>query len=338
MATRRAVEVIFPWTDPCETLNVRLETSLRVVACLFDSITDTFIEEHASRESRAYANMATPDRNRLLNGRNPVEEMIATKERLTATYPRLKADADVRQLLNHIANMSECEYWESQCRNPHAVQGPTRSASIAIANSREEALDIYETVRADLEKKSTRVLLNVANAIRLKLRAVESLLGFWNLSYRQLPRQNQEIRSSRPDNVPRTTSNAATIIAITTVVTFATFIPLGFAWFYAQGTHGTPFDMDFWFLIQNSTMQLLSIFITIYPIQKIMKLSRRLWYWALFFTIIGFICMVGSIPMYLFLPTFWSGFASFAGIVAQVSISVQLVLLTISQSQYVKQA
>jgi hypothetical protein len=113
----------------------------------------------------------------------------------------IEADADVRQLLNHIANMSECEYWERQCRNPNS--GPTKSASVAIANSREEALDTYETVRADLEEKSIRVLLNVANAIRLKLRAVESLLGYWHLSYRQVPRQNREIRLSRPDNVPR---------------------------------------------------------------------------------------------------------------------------------------
>jgi hypothetical protein len=122
------------------------------------------------------------------------------------------------------------------------------------------------------------------------------------------------------------------------MVTFGTFIPLGFAWSYAQDTAGTSADMDFWFLIQNSIMQLLGIFMAIYPISKSKKPSKEPWYWALLFTILGVACSVGSMPMYLYLPKFWSGFISFAGTVAQVSISVQLALLAISNSQQVKQA
>jgi hypothetical protein len=122
------------------------------------------------------------------------------------------------------------------------------------------------------------------------------------------------------------------------MVTFGTFIPLGFAWSYAQDTAGTSADMDFWFLIQNSIMQLLGIFMAIYPISKSKKPSKKPWYWALLFTILGVACSVGSLPMYLYLPKFWSGFISFAGTVAQVSIYVQLALLAISNSQQVKQA
>jgi hypothetical protein len=58
-------------------------------------------------------------------------------------------------------------------------------------------------------------------------------------------------------------------------VTFLTFIPLGFAWSYAENTAATAPDMDFFFLIQNTAMQLLGIFITIYPIRNSRKPSRK---------------------------------------------------------------
>jgi hypothetical protein len=61
------------------------------------------------------------------------------------------------------------------------IQGLTINASRAIASFREEALDTYEIIRTELEKKDTRALLELSNIIRLKLRVLEALLGFWNL-------------------------------------------------------------------------------------------------------------------------------------------------------------
>lgn len=100
---------------------------------------------------------------------------------------------------------------------------------------------------------------------------------------------------------------------------------------------GTTTDMDFMFLIPNSIMQVLGIFIALYPIYKSKKLSSGAWYWALIFALLGFIGSVGSVPIYIYLSTFWSGLASFTGTVAQVSMSVQLFLLATAHIERAKQ-
>jgi len=114
---------------------------------------------------------------------------------------------------------------------------------------------------------------------------------------------------------------------MTSLVTFASTIPLIFAWYHSQPVVGTTSDPDFFFLIQKSIMQVLGIFTTMYPVSRNNAASRAPWYWALFFTVVGTACAVAAPFMYPYLPTFWSGFVSFAGTVAQVAMAVQLVLL-----------
>jgi hypothetical protein len=194
--------------DPCEALNIRAKLGLSLVASLFDSITDILIEDHAMKESRAYAltsRLAQGDGTSPRTvGPNIMEEAAETRRQLTATYPRLEADAEMGKLIRHITDKSSYNYWQQQCRNPDLVHGPTINSSRAIASFRDEALDTYETIRTELEKKDVGALLNVSNAVRLKLRTLEPLLGYWSLQYRKIPtRKSMEARLTKVDNAPK---------------------------------------------------------------------------------------------------------------------------------------
>lgn len=102
--------------DPCEALNIRAKLGLGLVASLFDSITNILIKDHTMKESRAYAVMPCLSQGDGTGpgpiGPNVMEKAAETRRRLTATYPRLEADAKIGKLMRHIADKLSYDYWQ----------------------------------------------------------------------------------------------------------------------------------------------------------------------------------------------------------------------------------
>lgn len=116
------------------------------------------------------------------------------------------------------------------------------------------------------------------------------------------------------------------MIAVTILATMIAFVPLVLAWRASTNIPGTTEDADFYLLLQTAIMQLLGIFTALYPSTKGRNITA--WIWAQAFAIGGALCTVGSVPMYLYLPTMWSALASFFGAVAQVVTTLQLALMS----------
>jgi len=69
-------------------------------------------------------------------------------------------------------------------------------------------------------------------------------------------------------------------------------------------------------------MQLLVLFTSFYPFRRRIKTSA--WLFAPLSTVLGCVCALGAIPMYLYLPTMWSALVYSIGAAAQMYMTLQL--------------
>jgi len=82
-------------------------------------------------------------------------------------------------------------------------------------------------------------------------------------------------------------------------------------------------------------LQLLGLFTTIYPMPK--RTTATAWLWAQVFTILGSMCAIAAIPVYLYVSTIWSAFVSFIGSAAQGLMALQLALIADSRLTRLKE-
>lgn len=82
----------------------RVESGLRLIGRILDNITALLIKDHANRELRnaAYAPMTGTES----LGPNLWQKTQEAKTRLSATYPGLKAEATIKELLAHVSDLS----------------------------------------------------------------------------------------------------------------------------------------------------------------------------------------------------------------------------------------
>lgn len=110
------------------------------------------------------------------------------------------------------------------------------------------------------------------------------------------------------------------------VIFVITFPTLALGWMHSPHQPGTKNDADFWFLIQSSSMAVLSIFMMALPIWNGNNLQRAsktsLW----LFMIVGIIAALIAPVMYLYVPTEWSAFLSILAGTVQTFATLQLAL------------
>jgi hypothetical protein len=122
------------------------------------------------------------------------------------------------------------------------------------------------------------------------------------------------------------------MIGLYIIGTFASFLPLIQAWRLSNGEVGSARDVDFWLLVQTSIMQLLGIFLAMYPIYQQAASATTIsssgaWIWARLFTVLGICCIGIAIGLYLAVPPMWSAFVSSCGAAAQAGLALQLSLI-----------
>lgn len=117
---------------------------------------------------------------------------------------------------------------------------------------------------------------------------------------------------------------SATLSFLVPTVSLLSCIPAALAWYNSPPQNGTPHDANFYQLISSNIMQLLGLFLMIWPTAAHTKLAQfaRVWTWVLAGASACFTAM--AVPLYLCLPTGWSALLSFGGSIAQVLILLQL--------------
>jgi formate hydrogenlyase subunit 3/multisubunit Na+/H+ antiporter MnhD subunit len=77
-------------------------------------------------------------------------------------------------------------------------------------------------------------------------------------------------------------------------------------------------------------MTLLGICIGLYPTMRqpaSNRIASAAKWWVNSLAILGFLCTIASVPMYLYLPTMWSAFTSFAASMVQAVMTLNLVIV-----------
>ncbi|KAK4182375.1 hypothetical protein QBC35DRAFT_510089 [Podospora australis] len=214
--------------DPAFNLSLRTQLGLISIAQIFDSITNLLIEDHAARETVEEMGGPLPDP--ASSPRKPAaqaKEMRASVRRaLLTAYPPLSLGATIGNVLKHIADDKMYQYWVRCCGSG---SGPGAEVARTMASLREEALDLYLDGLEELEESESRVLLDASNAIRLKLRAVESPMTSRDIKHGEIP--SRRIRKREP---AKTETRAFVVNTITSVVTSVALIPVGLAWWRAE--------------------------------------------------------------------------------------------------------
>ncbi|EPE28731.1 hypothetical protein GLAREA_09852 [Glarea lozoyensis ATCC 20868] len=102
-------------------------------------------------------------------------------------------------------------------------------------------------------------------------------------------------------------------------------IPISLAWLHTSLDIGSSADANFYQLISNSMIQLLSLATLLSPTLFYSKFSGYAWYWTWFLAVLSFVCTVLSLVLYCFVPVAWSMLIAFCGTVAQALILLQIV-------------
>ncbi|RFU30321.1 hypothetical protein B7463_g5999, partial [Scytalidium lignicola] len=111
-----------------------------------------------------------------------------------------------------------------------------------------------------------------------------------------------------------------TITALVSILVFLAGIPGAIAWKQSPHLAGRRSDADFWFLIQNSILQVVGLLTIVASLLTRSRLPRQPWFWTWGFVGMSSACALAAIPLYLVVPTEWSATVSFAGSAAQAFV------------------
>lgn len=117
----------------------------------------------------------------------------------------------------------------------------------------------------------------------------------------------------------------STLTFVVPTVSFLSIIPAAIAWKYGDPAPGSTFDSNFWQAVSGSIMQLLGLITFIWPTWENPRLSQLTWVWIWVLAGFSASCAVISVPLYLVFPTVWSFVVSFAGVLSQAVVQLQVV-------------
>ncbi|KAI1389578.1 uncharacterized protein F4822DRAFT_205394 [Hypoxylon trugodes] len=112
------------------------------------------------------------------------------------------------------------------------------------------------------------------------------------------------------------------------IYAMATLVLMGVAFKLSTNTRGSTGSSDFYVQIVNAMPQTLGLFTTVFTIRKKSAEYPRAWTSALCLTVIGMALTWGAIPIYVQLPTIWSGLLSICGSFAALANILQLSVIT----------
>ncbi|PVH97893.1 hypothetical protein DM02DRAFT_616196 [Periconia macrospinosa] len=115
---------------------------------------------------------------------------------------------------------------------------------------------------------------------------------------------------------------------IVPTIMLSSIIPAALAWGRGDTVAGSTGDSSFWQAVSNSTLQLLSLILLIWPAIKDPRLSQVTWIWIWVLAVFSATCTIAYVPVYLVAPAIWSFSISFTGMLAQSVVQLQFVIAT----------
>lgn len=198
-------------------------------------------------------------------------------------------------------------------------------------------------------------LRRISLAISLKLRSLDAFKGIYNRQpilqltddrYREptYTRQKANLAVSSTilplnDDTHCFRQHQSTFTAVVFAIAVVSFVVEGYAWHIAfkaawspkpkifwqtNNSPGTTSGIAFYLLIQTCIIQLLVLFTTMFPMWR--QPATLAWRLAQAFNVLGTLCSIVSIPLYLTTPTIWGALTSVFASAAQKGMILLLIL------------
>jgi hypothetical protein len=148
----------------------------------------------------------------------------------------------------------------------------------------------------------------------------------------RLPLEEQTVPLVFYDSTPKNVVEAyqtspninSTLTLLVPVTILLSTIPMALSWYHSSGDSGTISDPDFWQLVASSVIQILGVVTLTVPTIFNLRLAKMAWLWTWISAGVSVCCSIIAPPLYLNVPTKWSGMISFGGSLAQTIITLQL--------------
>ena len=125
--------------------------------------------------------------------------------------------------------------------------------------------------------------------------------------------------------IPQFESMRSTLSFVVPTISLLSVVPAAIAWKYGDSVLGSTADSNFWQAVSGSILQLLGLFTFVWPTLSSPRLSQLAWVWIWMLAGFSAICAIVSVPVYLVVPTVWSFGISFAGMLAQAVVQLQVI-------------
>ncbi|KAI1372932.1 hypothetical protein F4677DRAFT_448964 [Hypoxylon crocopeplum] len=228
----------------------------------------------------------------------------------------------IEQLIQSLCKTTYIKIWEQAAENmAYLRQHPKHQTQKHLDNGKKRAVEL----------KNCRVAVESGFClIKKELRT----LGYGDIcdgildKIQTLRKYEEAYPIASEHRVFQLSSQAAALMSINSVATILSLIPMGFAWSKSTGDPGSTDDPDFYQLMSGAAMQILGLYTAVWTVHKRSQDNPNAWRRALFLTAGGVACACAAVPLYIFVPTMWSAFASFFATAFQAGVTLELALMT----------
>ncbi|KAI0849306.1 hypothetical protein F5Y00DRAFT_261775 [Daldinia vernicosa] len=290
----------------------------------YKSIVDEYLRWRNKLRTRSSSN---PNSTRFSN------DDLQTLDEVMKAY--LSLDQSIAwQLLANLGDKSYIDIWKRAADNMAYLKGLWKhQAPKHLEKARNRAVDLKNcrvTVESSFKLVEKELRDSGFDHYCEAILAKKDMLLKYEEAYPILPepRPASEIRQESP-----LTFQMSTLIFIVFTAVALSFIPMGMAWSRSTNTPGSTQDPDFYLQIQNMMLQLLGLSTAMLVAHQRLSDNKTAWNYACYFTVAGVICTILAVPVYAFVSTIWSSFASYLATVMQVGATLQLALIAKTPKQ-----
>ncbi|KAI1462707.1 hypothetical protein F4805DRAFT_6519 [Annulohypoxylon moriforme] len=257
-------------------------------------------------------------------GRFTDDDLAVLKDLVQAGPPEGKFG--VPQLLERLRQTSYINIWKRAVENMAYLKNHPKGTSKHQTIGRKRAEKMREC-RIAIETSYGKVENELRN--QMLFGVCDGILDKLNMlrQYEDAYPVSSSVSSSATNPDIRFKLPAPTLLCGISVYLTLSIIPVGMAWTRATNTPGSTNDSDFWWLVQNSMMQILGLILAVCNIPQKSAEKSAAWICALLLTCFGILCTVAAIPAYLYLPTMWSSLLSSGATIAQIVVMLELALM-----------
>ncbi|KAF2815632.1 uncharacterized protein BDZ99DRAFT_565590 [Mytilinidion resinicola] len=194
--------------------------------------------------------------------------------------------------------------------------GLLNASDMLILKGKVEALDEnFADACAELDEPAVHLIVN------------PTALRWWEQEEKTVMDEPPPATTFAAQNTPKSPNLAPTLLFFVPAICLLSCIPTAMAWMHTTpGPSPRPTaDANFYQLLSNSAMQLISLLTLVWPLMFHDELARMSWVWTWVLAGTSACLTIAAVLTYVWLSMQWSGLLSFAGGVAQALVVLQMV-------------